>query len=92
MTSDHESDCCEHHWLAFDDLELNEFEGLQFNIENDKFFNKIPDFGIELLPVNGHSVRIAGHGNNNGYYSTELILDLSDGRRFDITDCQNIDE
>jgi hypothetical protein len=51
---------------------------------------KIEDYGIELIPVHGWSVKIPGYGSNNGYYSTNLSLVLSDGREFDITECQEI--
>jgi hypothetical protein len=92
LSSDHEDDCCEHHWLAFEDLTLDEFDGLEFDLSNDNFFKKIVDFGIELVPVKGWPVRIAGHGWNNGYYSTNLWLELSDGRRWDIRECQDIND
>ena len=94
LTSDHESECCEHHWLAFEDLTLDEFKGLEFDLSSDTFFKKIIDYGIELISIKGYSVKIAGHGSNNGYYSTNLTLVL-DGlnfhKEFDITDCQDID-
>lgn len=89
LSSDHKSDCCEYHWLQFSDLTLDEFKGLKFDLSNNNFFRKIPDFGIELIPIKGWPVKIAGHGSNNGYYSTNLRLDLSDGRSFDITECQD---
>lgn len=95
LYSEHVSDCCEHHWLDFKDLELIDFEDLRFDLSGDKFFKKIEGYGIELMPIIGHSVRIAGYGSNNGFYSTELTLVISDGnleRKFDITECQEINE
>jgi hypothetical protein len=48
-----------------------------------------------LNPIKGHPVRIPGYGSNNGYYSSNLDLVLSDGKRFekyyDISECQEID-
>jgi hypothetical protein len=31
---------------------------LEFDLSNDSFFKKIEDYGIELIPVNGHSVKV----------------------------------
>jgi hypothetical protein len=92
LSSNHEPDCCEHHWLDFEPLELSDFEGLEFDFSNDNFFERIPDYGIALKPVHGHPVRVAGYGSNNGYYSSQLDLVLSDGQGYyqtwDITECQ----
>jgi len=93
LYSDHSQACCEHHELTFSDLSLDDFEGLEFDLSGDAFFKRIPDFGIELIPVHGHSVRIPGHGYNNGYYGTNLALRLKGpgwSRTYDITDCQVI--
>jgi hypothetical protein len=90
LYSEHDSDCREDHFLDFKTLDLDEFRGLEFNLASDNFFNKINEYGIELIPVKGHSIKIAGHGYNDGYYSTNLTLCLSDGRTYDITDCQDI--
>lgn len=92
LSSYHEGDCCEHHWIEFNYVDLSDFDGLEFDLSGDNFFNKIPDYGIELVPVKGWGVRIPGYGSNNGYYSTDLSLKLSDGRTYDITDCQEINE
>jgi len=94
LSSDHEQDCCEGHYLSFSDLTMEDFEDLEFNLENDNFFNKIEDYGIELVPLKGHSVKIPGYGYNNGYYSTNLTLVLSkghgEGKSYDISECQVI--
>lgn len=88
LTSDHDQDCCESHSLDFSDLKLDDFEGLEFDLTGDTFFEKVEDYGIRLLPTNGHPVSVPGYGYNNGYYSSNLSLVLSDGRIFDITECQ----
>lgn len=94
LFSSHDQDCCESHDLALSDLTMADFEGLEFDLTNDDFFKRIPDYGIELIPINGHSVKIAGHGYNNGYYSSNLDLIITDGKDFkktyDITECQDI--
>lgn len=92
LSSDHDQDCCENHYLSFADLKLEDFEGLEFDLSNDGFFERIDDYGIKLIPVNGQSVSIPGYGSNNGYYSTNLALVLSDGRSFDISTCQVIND
>ena len=95
LISNHDRDCCEDHWLGFDDITLEDFNGLLFDLGVDNFFGKIPEYGIELVPINGYSVKIPGYGENNGYYSTELTLILTEpsGKqiKFDITDCQTLD-
>ena len=92
LYSYHSQDCCENHELYFRDLTLAEFEGLEFDLTNDGFFKRVPGYGIELIPIHGFSVRIAGHGSNNGYYSDSLDLIISDGKGFEktfgISDCQ----
>jgi hypothetical protein len=90
LTSHHDSDCCESHWLSFNDLKLEDFQGLEFDLSNDNFFERVEDYGIRLLPINGHPVSVPGYGSNNGYYSSDLHLIISDGRSFDISNCQVI--
>ena len=96
LTSRHDQDCCESHYLDFKDLTMEDFDSLEFNLLNEQFFNRVPDYGIELIPLLGHPVRIPGYGYNNGYYSADLNLEVSDGKgyykTFDISDCQVIDE
>jgi len=95
LYSNHDSDCCENHYLSFKDLKLDDFEGLEFDLSNDDFFKKIDDYGIELIPTNGFSVKVPGYGSNNGYYSTNLQLCLSGNgieKEWDITECQEISD
>ena len=92
LYSNHDSDCCEEHELSMSDLTIEDFEGLEFDLTDEKFFNRIPDYGIELIPIKGHSVKIPGYGYNNGYYSDQLDLIICNGKDFtktyDITECQ----
>ncbi len=90
LSSHHSEDCCEHHYIDFTYVNLDDFNGLEFDLSSDAFFNGIPGYGIELIPIKGWGVRIPGYGSNNGYYSSNLSLELSDGRMFDISDCQEI--
>ncbi len=95
LYSSHDSDCCESHELTFTDITVKDFEGLEFDLTNEKFFNKIIDYGIELVPLKGYSVKIPGHGYNNGYYGTNLDLVIHDGIKetvYDITECQVIQD
>lgn len=88
----HDQDCCESHYLSFKDITTADFEGMEFDLSSDKFFEKVPDYGIRLVPVNGHPVSIPGYGYNNGYYSSNLTLVLSrpgkQEEKFDISECQ----
>ena len=94
LYSAHERDCCEVHYLDFSDLTLEDFDGLEFNLNNDDFFERIDGYGITLNPTNGFPVRIPGYGRNNGYYTSNLTLVLTDYSEFkkvyDISECQNI--
>lgn len=94
LSSDHYQDCCESHYLSLSDLTLADFEGLEFDLTNYNFFERIENYGIALKPIKGFPVRIPGYGSNNGYYSSNLSLTLSNGRdfirNFDISDCQVI--
>jgi|SRR5688572_18835678 len=95
LYSNHDQDCCENHYLSFKDLTLADFEGLEFDLTNDNFFNRIDDYGIELIPTNGFSVKVPGYGSNNGYYSTNLELCVSgEGieKSYDISNCQEISD
>lgn len=96
LTSDHEPECCESHYLHFGDLTLDDFNGLEFDLTSDNFFERIEDYGIALKPIHGHPVRIPGYGFNSGYYSSNLDLVLSDNKGFrkvfDISECQDISE
>lgn len=96
LYSDHDQDCCENHYLSFGDLTIADFEDLEFDLTGEDFFNRIEDYGIELIPVKGHSVKVPGYGSNNGYYSSKLDLILTDkkdfNKRFDISECQVISD
>lgn len=92
LYSDHEGDCCEQHYLSMSDLTLDDFEGLEFDLTNDNFFKRIEGYGIELVPIRGHSVKIPGYAENNGFYSSNLSL-IVDGdgikKEYDIQECQD---
>lgn len=94
LSSDHMQSCCESHYLSFSDLTLEDFDGLEFDLSNEGFFKRIEDYGIELIPIQGHSVKVPGYGSNNGYYSSNLDLVLSNADRllasFNISECQVI--
>lgn len=95
LSSFHHFDCCESHYLSLGDLRLDDFEGLEFDLSNDDFFERIENYGIALKPKNGHPVRVPGYGSNNGYYSSNLslMLEAANGeiiQRYDITECQDI--
>jgi hypothetical protein len=80
LYSTHERDCCEDHWVDFS--ESDDIIGLKVDLDSD-FVNKIEGYGIEIIPVEGtsHPVRVPGYGGNNGYYSSNLTLNLSLGNK-----------
>ena len=88
----HEQDCCENHYLDFTHIEPSDYEGLEFDLSGDNFFERLPGFGIALLPTNNYPLRIPGYADNNGYYNSELRLELQTPDKrviYDITDCQD---
>lgn len=92
LSTYHSQDCCESHYWSLSDLSIDDFNNLEFNLDGD-FFERIDGYGIKLIPINGHPIPIPAYGYNNGYYSSELRLNISDEnyniiREFDITDCQ----
>ena len=95
LYSNHDQDCYEHHYLSLSDLSLNDFDGLEFDLSNDNFFERINGYGIALKPISGHPIRIPGYGSNNGYYSSnlDLIITGCNGKgifkEYDITECQD---
>ena len=95
LTSNHDTDRCESHYLSLADLTLADFEGLEFDLTTDDFFERIEGYGIALKPLVGFPVRIPGYGSNNGYYSEQLDLVLSDGKAFsktfDVSECQVVE-
>jgi hypothetical protein len=94
LFSYHYTECCERHYLSLNDLTMSDFEGLEFDLTNDDFFERIEGYGIALKPTNGHPVRIPGYGSNNGYYSSDLSLILTNhndfAREYNISECQDI--
>jgi len=91
LESSHNQDCCERHYLDFDYVKMEDVKDLEFDLSNDNFFKKIDGYGIELIPINGFSVKIPGYAENNGYYSSDLTLELHYAgglRKWDITECQ----
>ena len=94
LTSYHDQECCEEHYLDFASIELDEVKDLDFDLENpEKIIEKVEGYGIRLKPKNGYPVAIPGYAINNGYYSSDLTLYLYDEKgnvRFslDISDCQ----
>jgi hypothetical protein len=97
LYSNHYQDCCENHYLSMSDLTIADFDGLEFDLSNDEFFERIEGYGIALKPINGHPVRIPGYGSNNGYYSSNLDLiiinvnGLSIYKEYNISECQEWD-
>jgi hypothetical protein len=96
LTTHHESDCCEHHYWSLTDLTIDDFNGLEFDLDDDNFFGRIEGYGICLVPIDGFPIRIPAYGSNNGYYSQNLSLVLTKDNKtineFDITKCQDVDE
>ena len=72
----HDQYCCEHHYLDISEDLKYDLIGCVFDLSDENFFDRIYDYGIALKPLNNHPIRIAGYGSNNGYYSSNLSLEL----------------
>jgi hypothetical protein len=93
LYGEHDQDCCECHYLDFEHLELSDFDGLEFDLSNESFFERVSGYGIRLLPKNGLPIAVPGYGSNNGYYSSNIRLVVcKDGcfTDYDVTECQDI--
>ena len=93
LLSNHDQDCCEWHYLDFANLDISDFDGLEFDLTDDNFFNRVEDYGIELKPIKGHVVRVPGYGSNNGYYSSNIDLVIADAngntiKSYNVSECQ----
>ena len=98
LYSDHCTQCCEEHYLAFyempDKNADQDIYDLEFDLNPDgRFFERVENYGIRLVPTNGYPVFIPGYASNNGYYSDKLTLVLcrptNEEYKYDITDCQD---
>ena len=96
LSSYHDQNCCEHHYLDFEHIDKDDYEKLKFDLSNDNFFTRIDGYGIQLNALNNFPLRIPGYGSNNGYYSSNLSLVLidTDGnyKNYDVSDCQVISD
>lgn len=97
LYSHHYQSCCEVHYLAFDSLELSEYEGLLFDFDTEDLSNsieRVEGSGIRLKPNNGHPIFIPGYSSNNGFYSDDITLvfcrygDDDVYCQIDVTECQ----
>lgn len=90
----HPQDCCESHYLDYGDLDLKELQDAgEFDLTNDSFFEVVRDYGIRLISKSGYKIAIPGYADNNGYYSSDLILEVRNPKTgykkdYDITDGQ----
>lgn len=94
LTSKHDQSCCESHYLDFSYLENNDFSNLLFDLNSKSLIEKVPGYGIRLVPTNGHPISIPGYADNNGYYTDDLTIVIKPLyrkvflRKEDITSCQ----
>ena len=95
ISSSHDSDCCEDHWLDFAETSKDgEAIGLTLDLDG-QWFREVPGYGIELVPAvpDRHPIRVPGYGSNNGYYGSniDLLLTSPDGKvqTWDVSECQD---
>ena len=96
LYSEHASDCCESHYLSMSDITVEDFKGMELDLEGTNFFERVEDYGIRLISTDGRVVPIPGYGHNNGYYSAELTLVVNNAEgktihTIDISECQDIE-
>ena len=104
LTSYHDQDCCEHHYLDFSNLgscNVATRTGKEIDIYNQEFdfsegvnFKKVEGVGILLYDTDGNKYLVNGYGYNNGYYGTNIELELYQEKlkyHYDVSECQDID-
>ena len=95
ITSFHDTECCEYHYLDFSYLELyKDIYNKEFDIKEEIKFKRIPGQGILLFDTENNKYLINGYGENNGYYSDEITLELYDDHgdiisQYDVSTCQD---
>ena len=80
LYSNHFQSCCEVHYLAFDSLELSEFEGLLFDFDTEDLSNsieRVEGSGIRLKPNNGHPIFIPWKVHNKDWNDDDMSLVLA---------------
>lgn len=105
LTSSHERDCCEVHYLDFSNLSaynidtttgktINIYER-EFDFSNGVSFKKVEGVGILLIDIYGSKYLVNGYGFNNGYYGTDITLVYRRPEKktltYDVSKCQNIE-
>lgn len=98
----HAQDCCENVYAEFDMLakyNVSVVTGKQIDIRNiefpetlSKMIQKIKNCGFLMKNEGGEKFLVPCHNEQNGYYSTQLILQLYDKNKFlleelDIEEC-----
>lgn len=80
LYSHHYQSCCEVHYLAFDSLELSEYEGLLFDFDTEDLSNsieRVEGSGIRLKPNNGYPIFIPGHVHDKDWNDDDMSLVLA---------------
>lgn len=95
ITSDHNQDCCERHYLDAGSIDLDEVKDLEFDLTQplEQLIERVEDYGIRLKATNNFALAIPAYGYNNGYYGTNIDLTLKTADKeetIDISECQNI--
>lgn len=86
----HPQDCCEQHYLDWSAVDPSDLVGKEIHL--DDFFERVDGYGIRIKVVGDHPVAVAGYGDNNGYYSSEILLVVDKPGltpvEYDISECQ----
>lgn len=104
MRSEHYSDCCEWHWAEMSKLaeynlnpktgETIDIKEIEFPDDIENHLELIKDEGFNMIAADGSKYFVPCYGENNGYYGTDLFLDIvregSDKVRIDLTEYQEI--
>jgi len=93
LQTEDSSDAYGLHFWSLEDLTLEDFKDLTFNLSNDDFLKRLEDYGIELIANNGVKISIPCYAIKNGSYSTNLALILLNNEnkiinKYDISYCQ----
>ena len=95
LSSSHDGDCCESHYIDASGIELDEVKDLEFDLTQslEQLIERVEGYGIRLKSLNNFALPIPAYGYNNGFYGTNIDLTLQTKNKsetIDISECQDI--
>lgn len=64
-------DCC---FLMLENLNINDFDGLLFDLSSDNFVELVPDYGIRLVAENGTKIDLPAWGGDKDFFQEKDVI------------------